>query len=351
MNQAEPVGRGYTPVGMKQILIIARGCPAHALGAYGNEWIITPTLDALAARGTVYDRHYAAHPRTHPPQVPGRNWLVVHHRSQPSGALESYDSATIMFDYSSRTEAIREFLSAPSGTLILDSDELLPPWNIRDELFAAYCEDLLEDAEDMTPIEPWLNPPTGWFDAGDAESWELLHRTFAAAMTQFDARLGEFLQQIPDLDTITIGFTSDYGYPLGEHGLLGPHRPWCHEEYVHLPMIVAKPIDANAGRRVWNFTIPSDVPAILKGHLLPKRNHVITSDEVNGFREAAIRTDDFVLLLPMKSEILDDEPREPKLYAKPNDRWERDDVRIPQLAVADELETKLLEHLAALEPT
>ena len=351
MNQAEPVGHGYTPVGMKQLLIFARGCPAHALGAYGNEWIITPTLDTLAARGTVYDRHYATHPRTHPPQLPGPKWLVVHHCGQHDGIPHSYDSATKVFDFTLCSHAIRQFSEASIGTLILDSDELLPPWNIRDELFAAYCEDLLEDADDTSPVEPWLYPPTGWFDSSDAESWELLHRTFAAAVTQFDARLGEFLAEIPDLDSITIGFTSDFGYPLGEHGLLGPHRPWCHEEYVHLPMIVAKPMDTNAGRRVWNFTTPEDLPLLLKGDSPPKRDHVITIDETNGFREAAIRTNDYALLLPLKSVKLEDEPREARLYAKPNDRWERDDVRIPQLAVADELEAKLREHLAGLAST
>jgi hypothetical protein len=351
MNQAEPVGHGYTPVGMKQLLIFARGCPAHALGAYGNEWIITPTLDALAARGTVYDRHYATHPRTHSPQVPGPKRLIVHHRNQADRALQSYDSDTKVFDYNSRSEAIRDFLSSPNGTLILDSDELLPPWKIREELFAAYCEDLMEDAEDTTPIEPWLNPSTGWFDSSDAESWELLHRTFAAAVTQFDARLGEFLLEIPDLDSITIGFTSDFGYPLGEHGLLGPHRPWCHEEYVHLPMIVVRPVDLHPGRRIWDFTTPEDVVVLLKGEAPPKRDHVISVDEDNGFHEASIRTDDYALLLPLKSENLTDEPREVKLFAKPNDRWERDDVRIPQLTMADELEARLREHLAWLEPT
>jgi arylsulfatase A-like enzyme len=336
---------------MKQLLIFARGCPAHALGAYGNEWIITPTLDALAARGTVYDRHYATRPRTPPPQLPGPNWIVRHYHSQPHDLLQSYDSDTKVFDFAHRSHAIHQFSDVNSGTLILDSDELLPPWYIREELFAAYCEDLLEDADDTSPIEPWLNPPTGWFDSNDVESWELLHRTFAAAVTQFDARLGEFLQQIPDLDSITIGFTSNFGFPLGEHGLLGPHRPWCYEEYVHLPLIVAMPTDANAGRRVWDFTTPEDLPLLLKGDPPHKRDHVISIDENNGFQEASIRTEDHALLLPLKSDNDADEPREAKLYSKPNDRWERDDVRIPQLAVADELETRLREHLAGLPST
>ncbi len=351
MNQAEPVGPGPTPLGMKQLLILARGCPAHALGAYGNEWVITPTIDALAARGTVYDQHYATRPRTLPPLGPGPTWVVVNRRDQSLVALQSYDSAAKVFDFANLSQAVEQFTRASAGTLIYDSDELLPPWNIRSELFAAYCEDLLEDDEEATSLEPWLDPSTGWFDTKDAESWELLHRTFAAAITQFDAHLGEFLQEIPELESITICFTSDFGFPLGEHGILGPHRPWCHEEYIHLPMIVAYPQDANAGSRVWNLTIPGDLPTLLSGVAPPQRDEVVTFDEIDGITEASIRTYDWALRLPLKSDEHDDEPRETKLYAKPNDRWERDDVRIPQLAVADELEERLRGHLAGQEPT
>ena len=32
--------------------------PAY-LGAYGNEWIETPTFDGWAARGVVFDQHFA----------------------------------------------------------------------------------------------------------------------------------------------------------------------------------------------------------------------------------------------------------------------------------------------------
>ena len=32
--------------------------------------------------------------------------------------------------------------------------------------------------------------PAGWFDRDDLASWELLHRTFAAVVTVFDAELG-----------------------------------------------------------------------------------------------------------------------------------------------------------------
>src|SRR6188472_2878642 len=42
---------------MKAIVLILRGCPAGWLGPYGNEWVVTPSLDRLAAESVVFDRH------------------------------------------------------------------------------------------------------------------------------------------------------------------------------------------------------------------------------------------------------------------------------------------------------
>src|SRR5579859_3228776 len=47
---------------MKLLVLILRGLQAGATGPYGNRWIDTPTLDALASGGVVFDWHFAAHP-------------------------------------------------------------------------------------------------------------------------------------------------------------------------------------------------------------------------------------------------------------------------------------------------
>src|SRR5271167_154928 len=47
---------------MRLLLLVLRGLQAGAVGPYGNRWIDTPTLDALAAGGVVFDWHLAAHP-------------------------------------------------------------------------------------------------------------------------------------------------------------------------------------------------------------------------------------------------------------------------------------------------
>jgi len=44
---------------MKVLVLAARGLQTAYLGCYGNPWIATPNLDALAASGVVFDQHFA----------------------------------------------------------------------------------------------------------------------------------------------------------------------------------------------------------------------------------------------------------------------------------------------------
>src|SRR5437763_1162793 len=44
---------------MKVLVLVARGLRPGALGCYGNLWVETPALDALAAAGVVFDAHFA----------------------------------------------------------------------------------------------------------------------------------------------------------------------------------------------------------------------------------------------------------------------------------------------------
>jgi arylsulfatase A-like enzyme len=240
----------------------------------------------------------------------------------------------------------------------------------------------VEETESSTPsselrvpryeVPPWFDPPTGPFDTSDPDAWEWLHSTFAAVVTALDAELGAIFEQLraAGLDqSATWLLTSDFGYPLGEHGQIGPHRPWLHTEFVHLPLIVRLPGAAEACRRVPGFTQPPDLfPTLLdlfglkhpqgtpgisllplaRGEAVSSRAEAITSLELNGAAEIAIRTDDCAFLLPLK--VPEGEKREPMLFDKPDDRWEVNDMRVRKLDHADELERKLRETLAVTQP-
>jgi arylsulfatase A-like enzyme len=230
----------------------------------------------------------------------------------------------------------------------VETDRLMPPWFAPPDVFEVYCEDLTDDAgEDADPLQPWGDPQVGWFDRDDLASWELLHRSFAATLTTFDADLGRIFEVLTAKrwdESANWVFTSDFGFPLGHHGLLGPHRPWLHEEFVHLPLIVRRP-GGGEGERVWAFTQPDDVLPLVTGENTPNatRSQVISVCEIDGHREAALRTDTHAILLPLGTP--EDEPREPLLYEKPSDRWELNDVRQPNLGLADEMEAELRRQL------
>jgi hypothetical protein len=49
-----------SPPAKRALVIVVRGLSPAMLGAYGNEWIHTPTIDRFAARGVVYDQHFAS---------------------------------------------------------------------------------------------------------------------------------------------------------------------------------------------------------------------------------------------------------------------------------------------------
>lgn len=292
--------------------------------------------------------------------------------------------------------AVLDNLAGTAGWLLwVEIDHLLPPWVVRQDVFDVYIGDLIEDDEpeeedeaeedsdgegepeeegdedeheqepEVEPVQPWADPPTGWFDRDDLASWELLHRSFAAVVTVFDADLGRAFELLRarGLDRSAAWvLTADRGLPLGEHGLVGPHRPWLHEELVHVPLVVRLPAAAEAGRRVPALTQPADLmptlaewfrverPAtahgvsllpLLRGEAESVRAFACSGLVLGPAGEWAIRTPEWALLVPASPHPDDTERREPLLFEKPDDRWEVNDLRPRHLERAEELEAVL----------
>ena len=372
------------------IVVAAHGCGIGGLGPYGNEWIATPNLDRLAADAEVYDRHFSACPD---PVVTRRAWwanlppgsiLIRNVRPEQSApadvsaafaeVIDARPDALAPSPVDALLRALPAVLDRNPPLVWIETDRLLPPWAVPQAVFEVYLEELTGDvasddedeerieedevegdeaeddeaeaepvAEVEEPVTPWANPETGWFDPTDLAAWELLHRTYAAVVTAFDADLGRVFDLLRErgLDAAaTWAVTGDFGFPLGQHGLLGPHRPYLHDEFVHLPLIVRRPGAATAGTRVARFTQPEDVLRLLLGEAIPDRPSVLTRWAVNGAEEAALRTERHALLLPLTVPDEDD-PRGPMLFEKPDDRWEVNDVRQADLDRADELEAEL----------
>src|SRR5262249_1098145 len=138
----------------------------------------------------------------------------------------------------------------------LDWPALAPPWEIPEEFLEQYFLAYEEEEEGPTL---WLDPPTGPVAQEDLER---LQNTYASLVTAFDVQLGTILKMLtePDLleDTWFI-LTGSCGLALGEHGYVGEHRAWLHEEIVHVPLIVRQPGAADAGLRINSLTQPVDL--------------------------------------------------------------------------------------------
>lgn len=394
---------------MNAIVIAARGLPAGWLGAYGNEWVGTPHLDQLAAEGVAFDRHLSDRPD---PDAAGRAWLTGRHQLTPEGGaggpvlldgLRAAGVRTVLvranhpdtdgppFYYAGWAEVfdarpdaddaspLDAFLRAlpgvldrlagePRWLLWVETDRLIPPWDVPQEVFEAYLDDGDEDEakpSDSEVVPPFADPPTGPFDRTDPAALDWLHRTFAAVVTTFDAELGRAVEtfRARGLDRSAAWLvTSDRGYPLGEHGQAGPFRPWLHQTVVQVPLLLRLPEGADTGRRVPAFTQPADLaPTLLAllGAALPTepvhgfdllplahgaaeavRPYACSAWEVGGVTERAIHTPGRTLIVPGPQPDAAP-PRSPQLYEKPEDRWEVNDLRPRAVEEAEGLEAVL----------
>lgn len=324
----------------------------------------------------------------------------------PPAAADTSPVAALLRVLPQVVDAVRD---APGWLVWIELDRLVPPWDVPQGVFDAYIEDVFDttpddpasrestldaeavltadqdieiidptageyfeevevddESEEERPIAasiaPWIAPPAGWFDRADAASWELLHRSFAAAVTQFDADLGRLFAALREggLGDAAWLVTADRGQALGEHGLVGPGRPWLHEELVHVPLMVRLPEGRMAGRRTAELTTPSDLmPTLLGLHGLPSdgiagvslapylaggpapsRPAVVTGLVLADASEWAVRTAAWAYLAPgLVPE--DDDLRTAMLFVKPDDRFEMNDVTTEHPDAAAELEAVL----------
>jgi arylsulfatase A-like enzyme len=190
---------------------------------------------------------------------------------------------------------------------------------------------------------------------------ERLQNTYAAAVSYFDNQVGQLLEELQErglFDQAMVCFTADSSLALGEHGLVGDSSPWPYEEVIHLPLIVRLPGAAQAGRRVFGLTQPVDLfPTILNAFGLPVPEPVHgkslwpllggKAEQVRPYACAgwwvgqavvgALRTPQWGLVLPLVSDA-EVPAGGPRLFVKPDDRWEVNNVVQHHLELADHLE-------------
>lgn len=395
---------------MKAIVLVLRGLHLGYVGCYGNAWIDTPGLDRLAAEGVVFDAHYAECPEG---AAARRGWrtgnrplsadpnfdLLALLRGRgvathlildaghplPAAFAEGWDAVQRVTPEADENATLESALEA--GRLALDNLAarehwllwfdlacLLPPWSIPADYLDPYfqapdADDEEETGDEIETLEPLLAPAPGPLPAPTDESFLRLQSTFAGAVSYVDSAVGWLIEELQEralADETLLIVTSDHGQALGEHGMIGPCRPWLHDELIHLPLLMRLPGGAEAGRRVAALTQSSDLfPTLLnafdiaappnlgysllplaRGEIEQIRSHVCCGLRLGEREEWALRTDTWSFLLPVAAPA-DDVARTPQLYVKPDDRWEVNNVLQHHLELAERMEQTLRAFMAA----
>ena len=243
------------------------------------------------------------------------------------------------------------FGDAEHALFRVEIDALLPPWQPSEEAIA----DCFADEE----VEPWTELLPNAIAADDDTSFHRLQHTYAAAVATLDTGLGKLLADGRKRgwgDEAVWLLTARRGFPLGEHGPVGFSAADVNQELVHLPLMVRWPGEQFSGHRVGATTQPMDlaptfrevfglpVPAdddpstgrslvpLIRGGDTPVRQRAVTGLRRDGTTLWGFRTADWYLTLDHKPD------GERRLYVKPDDRWEVNDVRSRNQELAEEME-------------
>jgi arylsulfatase A-like enzyme len=350
---------------MNVVVLAAHGLHCRWLGPYGNEWVATPALDALAGEAVVFDRHFADDPAAAgvdsllPPDVRrslralGVTLVLVDDSKGDHSSAAEWDQvvrtnpASVTTPGDALLAAVETALSrAPADRWLLwiETDRLVPPWDFDFETYQHYAAAAggftgdHDSDDEPEPPAPTDQPAIGSVDPSDDRLWHQLRSSFGAAVTSFDTEVGAltrlFRERGFDQSAAWV-VTSGYGWPVAEHGWVSPAGSRLHAELVHLPLLIRLPGGREGMRRVPTFTQSHDLAATIANlfevmapahagsvSLLPLlTGQPLARDSVRSTSgsERAIRTADWAYLTPTA-----DQPA--RLYRRPDDQWEVNDL-------------------------
>jgi arylsulfatase A-like enzyme len=385
---------------MRAIVLAPGGLHVGYLGCYGNEWIQTPAFDRLAADGVVFDQHYADDPtpsgawrawRTGRHALPTagtsaaateaapdlfallrshgiRTELITDRAELPASAASSWDAVQTVPAGASPEHAerwaktvrkrLRDLASADGWLLWADVHLLEPPWSAPAEFLERYQEDEPSPEELADEGSPDEAAPELLAD------WQFRQRqnAYAAAVSYLDHLLGPIVEQSERMpaESLFLAVTSDQGQAIDELSESAEAPEPLHEERTHVPLLLGLPGRAEAGRRVAALTQSVDLaptlfdlfgaacPVVHGRSLLPSARGQTTAVRpyaCAGLRQAtgvelALRTPEWAFLLSLGLSP-DGRPGRARLYRKPEDRWEVNDLRQHHLEFTERLETTL----------
>ncbi|GAB6165461.1 hypothetical protein JCM19992_14610 [Thermostilla marina] len=271
---------------MNVVILCIDRIQAGFLGPYGNTWVDTPGLNRLAAEAFLFENCFTAtndlwrgfeslvsgrHPallrngKTAPIRLPGRKALLISDDREilESDAAQGFDEAYSLASLTVACDApADDWSETPIARLAAETVQILTQ---SAEPFTAYCRfDYLNRtwqapiafrehylSEDDSPAEQSTTPPClrAETDQLDPDVVFLHQVSYAAEITVLDRCLEAFVKAIDEARPNTLFvFTSARGYPLGEHGVVGPDER-LYNETLHVPLLIRFPERQYAGLR------------------------------------------------------------------------------------------------------
>jgi hypothetical protein len=240
--------------------------------------------------------------------------------------------------------------------LWVHAQALAGPWDAPYELRA-------ELADETDPPPPSLIEPPQLLVPAEVDPDLLLgyQQAYGGQVRALDACLAplwSLREELPALKDSLWVLTSPRGFPLGEHGRVGNCEPALFGELLHTPLVVSLPGGVSELTRTTGFSQPYDLyAAICEGadwQPTATSRLIAFARELEipprlwaaavGSHERSLRTLGWFL----RESQIDGELRQ-QLYAKPDDRWEANEVATRCVEVCEQMAATLQEVLANRE--
>jgi len=371
------------------------------LGAYGNTWIRTPSLDRLAAEGFTFDEAFIESPELG--RLYEAYWLG-RHAMGPLAADTSCSLPALLSARSVSTRLLtddptvaRHRLAASFGQIVeLDLPEPdAPARTVEDTLlgqcfaqalehldsarepFLLWChfralgkawdaprEFRLANCDEGDPEPPETVAVAGKMLPEDYDPDELLgfSQVYAAQVCVLDACLGVVLDW---LTTSPIGretllvLTSARGFPLGEHLRVGQCDGALYAELVHVPMLFRIPNGLGASDRSNTLVQPSDLaPTLSEWYGGPFESPGGAKSVFPVLRGVDGGVHDRAAILGYGTEramvtpawyLRQASPAE--LFSRPDDRWGANDVANRCTDIVEAMAVTLSQYEQAMQPS
>jgi hypothetical protein len=362
------------------ICVVVEGLHAGMVGAYGNSWIRTAALDALACQSFLFDQAFlesplleqtyraywhglhAADPSPlsedaaslpHLLALGGLHTTLLTDSAKVAGLLPSAEFAEQLLIESpanprtaadvSETGLARifgaatEWFHAPREPFCLwiHAQGMAGPWDAPLEMRNRFA-----DEEDPRPPS-LVDVPNHWLpDDFDPDEPLGIKHAYAGQIALLDLCLGAFLDEFdasPLAANTQLTFISTAGFPLGEHRRVGPCDEALYNELTQLVWMMRFPDGLGRLSRTQALVQPSDLPNSLLEWLEVDRGRFaganasslmpLVRGEVESLRDRllmvgrhdrALRTQAWHQRQPLTGA--------PELYSKPSDRWEVSEV-------------------------